>query len=74
MKKQCLELLYAIGKEGMPSGHLYAALMGRMTLDHYNDILSILKGCSLVSESGYFLTLTDDGVKVWDSINKAING
>ncbi len=41
---------------GMPSGHLYAQLMGLMSLDVYNKMLSELKQEGRISESGYFLT------------------
>ncbi len=43
---------------GIPSGHLYAQLMGLMSLDVYNKMLSELKAEGRVSESGYFLTVT----------------
>ena len=41
---------------GVPSGHLYARLMGRMSLDTYNLMISTLKQQGLVSESGHYLT------------------
>jgi hypothetical protein len=40
----------------VPSGHLYAQLMGILTLDQYNAIIDALKSAKMVSESGYLLT------------------
>jgi hypothetical protein len=39
----------------VPSGHLYAHLMGRMTLEQYNRIIVCLKGTGLVTESAHLL-------------------
>ena len=40
----------------IPSGHLYAALMGKLTLDQYQSIINTLKGTGLVTESFHELT------------------
>lgn len=40
----------------VPSGHLYAQLCGKMTLDTYNSIIRTLCGTGLVKESGHLLT------------------
>jgi hypothetical protein len=40
----------------VPSGHLYAHLMGRMDLDTYNGCIKILKQAELVSEENHLLT------------------
>lgn len=42
---------------GVPSGHLYAMLMGHMSLDIYNKLVSELKQEGKIQESGYFLTV-----------------
>ena len=34
----------------VPSGHLYARLMGCMSLDQYNQIIGILKKAGMVKE------------------------
>lgn len=34
----------------VPSGHLYASLMGRLTLDQYNRVIGLLKRSGLVEE------------------------
>ena len=39
----------------VPSGHLYAQLMGILNLDQYNQIIGILKRSGLVSESNHLL-------------------
>lgn len=40
----------------VPNGHLYARLMGRMSLDAYNAIIGALKGAGLVKEESHVLT------------------
>lgn len=35
----------------VPSGVVYAALVGRVSLEGYNTILSILKGAGLIQET-----------------------
>jgi len=40
----------------VPSGHLYARLMGRMSLDTYNSLIGLLKQANLVEESNHLLT------------------
>lgn len=47
----------AIRKLGtVPSGHLYASLMGHLSLDQYQQIIGRLKRAGLVSESYHELT------------------
>jgi len=40
----------------VPSGHLYAHLMGRLSLQQYESIIGLLKQTGLVTESGHELT------------------
>ncbi len=40
----------------IPSGHLYARLMGQMSLDTYNSLISLLKQANLVEENNHLLT------------------
>ena len=42
--------------DGAPSGHIYAALMGYMSLDVYNKMLSELKAEGKISEKYHLLT------------------
>lgn len=39
----------------IPSGHLYAVLMDKMSLDQYNQIIGILKRTGLVTEDHHLL-------------------
>ncbi len=36
--------------KSVPSGHLYARLMGKLTLDEYESILDAIKKAGLISE------------------------
>ena len=40
----------------VPSGHLYAALMSRMSIDQYTRVIDILKRAELIKESSNLLT------------------
>lgn len=40
----------------IPSGHLYARLMDKMSLEVYNKVIGLLKGAKLVQEKGHLLT------------------
>ena len=50
------EAIKESGPEGIPSGHLYAALMGHISLDDYNTIIGMLKKAGRVKESFHLLT------------------
>ena len=50
------ETIRSAGSCGIVSGHLYAHLMGRLTIDRYQDIIDLLKRNNLISESNYTLT------------------
>ena len=39
----------------VPSGHLYAHLMGKLSIDDYNKIISILVGAKLITNQGHLL-------------------
>lgn len=39
----------------VPSGHLYARVMGKMTLENYNAVIDALKGAGLVEETNHIL-------------------
>jgi hypothetical protein len=49
------EVINKAGEFGVPSGHVYAAVMSIMSLDDYNVVISALKKGGYVSESGYLL-------------------
>lgn len=40
----------------IPSGHLYAQLMGRMNLETYEGIINTAKRCNLLKEENNVLT------------------
>lgn len=46
------------GPSGVPSGHLYAAVMGKMGLETYNDIISALVETKKITNSGHLLIAT----------------
>lgn len=50
-----LEAITAAGDNGIPSGHLYAALMGKMSLDTYNKFIDALVCAKKITNEGYLL-------------------
>ena len=54
---KCVALIAEAIREAreIPSGHLYAQVMGIMPLEVYSDIIAIVKRAGLVSESGHML-------------------
>lgn len=40
----------------VPSGHIYALLMDRVSLQGFEKMVAILKNAGLISESGHMLT------------------
>ena len=44
----------------IPSGHLYAQLMGKMTLDQYQNMIATLQNAGLVSVKNDLLTYTGE--------------
>ena len=64
--KAGLEVIKAIAEaireaKSIPSGTLYAVLMGKLSLEQYEKIISILINAGLVTESGHVLTWADNG-------------
>lgn len=43
------------GEKGIPSGHLYAMLIGKMSLDTYQSIIDMLKKAGSITQSGHVL-------------------
>lgn len=54
-----LETVVACGS--VPSGHLYARLMGIVSLDTYNAIISALVKAEMITNRGHLLEPTDKG-------------
>ena len=46
------------GSSGVPSGHLYAAVMGKINLDNYNAIIEVLVKVGKITNKGHLLTAT----------------
>jgi len=42
----------------IPSGHLYAQLMGRLSLDLYNEMVATMKRAGLIEETNHVLKYT----------------
>lgn len=57
--KEVLDALHAAikdsGPNGIPSGHLYAMVMGHLDLDTYNKFIQALKDAGKITESGFVL-------------------
>lgn len=51
-----LDAITEAGTHGIPSGHLYAALMGHMNIDTYNTIIDALINTGKIKQSNYLLT------------------
>lgn len=49
------EIIKGAGTAGIPSGHLYAQLMGKMSLEQYTKFIDILKDAGKITESGNVL-------------------
>jgi hypothetical protein len=47
----------------IPSGHLYARLQGKVTLDGYNKLIGILKNAKLIEENNHLLTWIGPEIK-----------
>lgn len=61
--REALQAVAAVGEVigtlgEVPSGHLYAAVMGVMSLDQYTRVIALLKRAQLVSETGHVLKWT----------------
>ena len=52
-----LECVEVAGEQGVPSGHLYAAMMGMVSLQNYQFCISVLKDTGRITESGFLLKI-----------------
>ena len=59
-------MMVFLSSGGMPSGHLYAYVMGTCSFEVYNFIIASLKQGKLIDESGFFIKLTPGGQKMAD--------
>ena len=53
-----LTAIHGMGASGCPSGHLYATVMGHLSLTEYQECIACLKAIGAVKESGHLLTCT----------------
>lgn len=56
--KTIYECVAAAGPQGIPSGHLYAQLMGALSLESYERAVAMLVKTKLVKSEGHLLTAT----------------
>lgn len=59
---------------GIPSGHLYAALMSTTDLNHYHAVLSTLKSAGFIEERGHFLRATERGIALAKELEEELEG
>ena len=52
------EAIDGAGTQGIPSGHLYAMLMGHLSLDTYQSIISAMKQSGRITERHHCLYTT----------------
>ena len=60
-EKAALAIVLAVGEAikelgSVPSGHLYAHMMGRMSLETYNKVIGLLVKTGAVKEENHLLT------------------
>lgn len=71
--KKISEYIFVISREGVPNGHLYAALMEQgVEFEEYMIMLACLKKLNLIEEKFNFLSLTESGVKVLTELEKIV--
>lgn len=58
------------GLKSVPSGHLYAQVMGHMTLDTYNGILGILTRAGLIEVKNHLITWTGPTLEETKGVQK----
>ena len=56
-----LEAIEAAGTEGIPAGHMYATLMGQMSLDQFHRLCDILVESGRITNANYLLRAVQRG-------------
>ena len=56
---------------GAPSGPMYAAMMGKLSLDDYQGLVQIAKECDLVTEEHHVVSITSKGREMVAKIKAA---
>ncbi len=54
-----IESAIAAGDRGLISGHLYAVLMGKLSLDQYQQVMAGMVKAGMLTESGHVYHATD---------------
>lgn len=54
------ECIREAGPAGVPAGHLYAAVMGHMSLDTFQVLIRALKEVGLIKEQFHLLTAVEE--------------
>ena len=62
-ERAALAIVLAVGEAikelgSVPSGHLYARLMGQMSLETYNKVIGLLVKTGAIKNEGHLLTWT----------------
>lgn len=58
-----IDAIRAAGPAGVPSGHLYARLMGQLSLEEYQRLMEIVKGTGLINERNNVLTFDEEIIR-----------
>lgn len=57
--KAVYEVIVAHGRDGIPSGHLYAQVMDHMPLEAYEGCIRLLERAGLIRNERHLLTATE---------------
>jgi predicted transcriptional regulator len=68
-----LEAIEVAGKQGAPSGVLYAASMSLLSLENFTTIVDSLKRKGYVTESNHLLVLTEKGGQFLRSLTPMVS-
>lgn len=55
LARAVVDVIKGAGEEGIPSGHLYAMVCGKLSLETYNSLIDLLKRSKLVTERNFVL-------------------
>lgn len=61
-----------MGRGSLPSGHVYARLMGSLGLQEYYNLITVLKAAGLITQKGNVLYVTAEGEQTADQISQII--
>ena len=61
------------GELGIPSGHLYAALMSEVSHDEYNTVIQILLKAKMITQDNYLLRPTTEGARLGGEMGRALD-